>query len=408
MAFPSLKDLMDTYTNIEVDKQFINRVLQFVQKFANKNEEHTNFFGGHLLGVYRAVWMDEVDGRYWLEEICGIIDIEDCQNDIYELDGIESRWRVASSLMNLSFLYVAHRIATSRLSQDEKEIGIVYTIIGAHMKHLTSGMRNRFRFKANESIAMAHYESLDYRSDLKKAGSWFELLKMRGEQVVSDKFLWRQQLQTFQGTYDVAKWANDLQDRLTDVLNALTESFHRIKDQEARIGSFSRIGEHEGVKVVGNVRSFQRELIEDLKGRYKTKAELIKESLLEDTMTVVTTADIRYLRDTLSYMSENSRVLRPQLDELSEELVIMLFDVSRGDGISLTDVPAMISKCRDYYRSSRTKRKDLITIKRLCVELVEEAVPRARPAMRVATGVALYIYLILRIFTLKSGGSSST
>lgn len=402
MAFPSLKDLMDSYTDIKVDKKFINQVLQFVQKFANKNEEHTNFFGGHLLGVYRAVWMDEVDGRYWLEEICGISDIEDCQNDIYELDDVEARWRVASNIINLSFLYVAHRISVSNLPEKEKEIGIVYTIIGAHMKHLTSGIRNRFgRYRANESIAMAHYESLDYRSDLKKAGSWFELLRMRGEQVIGDKFLWKRQLMTFQETYDIVKWANDLQDRLTDVLNTLTESFHRIKDQEARIGSFSHVGEHEGVKVVGNVRNFQRELIEGLKEQMLTKAGLIKENLMEDTMTVVTTADIRLLRDTLSYMAENNRVLRKELDELSEELVIMLFEISKSEDIPLTNVPAMVSKCRDYYRSSRTKRKDVITVKRLCVDIVEESNPRARPSLRVATGVALYIYLILRIFTLK-------
>ncbi|QAX96100.1 hypothetical protein [Vibrio phage vB_VmeM-Yong XC32] len=401
MSFASVKDLMEEHTDFKVDRKFINKVLMFVQTFQNKNDEHTNFFGGHLMGVYRPVWGDQYESMYWLQEICGIFDIEQAQDDVYELKDVDRNWRVASNLTNISFLYVAHRIYNSGLPQKEKEIGIIYTIIAAHMKHLTSGMRKRFRFRANESIAMAHFESLDYRSDLKKAGSWFDLLRMRGEQVIGPKFLWQKQLATFQGTYDIVKWTNDLQDRLTDVLNTLTESFHKIKDQEAKISSFSRIGEYEGIKEVGSYRNMQREIIEDLKNKMTRRDDFIKEALIADTDSVLSTLDARYLRQTLDYLVENNRVLRTDLDKLAESITVLIFEIAKTESIPLTQPSLLYGKLRDLFRSARTKREDIIGIKYLCKTLVEEAIPRARMPIQTSTAIGLYTYIILRIFTIR-------
>lgn len=392
-----LKTVFEKHIQVKVDKHLIRKIYSFVQNFINTNEEHTEFFGGHLLGVHRAVWVDDVHGVEWLEEVCGVIDMEGLEADINEVPEIEPNWTVSSNPVNLSCLYMAHILHTSKLPQRDKDQAIVYTIITSHIKHLTSGIRRRFRYKANEATAVAHFESLDYRTDLKKYGSWFKLLENRGEQVIGKDFLWKKQLETYQGSYDIMKWANDLQDRLMDVLNALTESFHIVKEQEAKIYSSSRIKEYDGVKEIANVRNQQREIITQLKETVPHTHEFIRESLIADTISIITTGDERFLTSALTYISENHRVIQ-KLDDVLSKLVIYMFEQAKEEGIKMTDVPALVGKYRNVFRSSRTKNPEVVFIKTYLKQYVEEAIPRARPAMQAATVVALFIYLTLLVF----------
>lgn len=400
MAREDLKSVFDEFTNIKVDKAFLKSVYGYVQGFINKNDEHTEFFGGNLIGVHRATYIASVDGARWLQEVCGIDEIEDCKEAIDSLEEINPQWIVSSDIVNLSFLYVAHRIYTSDLPSKDKDMGVVYTIIMANAKHLTGGLRRRFPWAANPAIAMAVFESLDYRSDLKKYGSWFALLQNRGEQAIGPKYLHKKVMERFAKTYDVMKWANDIQDRLSDVLTALTARFHEVKDSNARIASGSRMAEYEGVKEIKSYRNVQKDMILGIQRIAVDKNDFIKPELMEDTLDVVNTADPRYLRETLEYINEQY-TLDTRYGDMMQDIVIYMFAQAKDSKVDLGNVPELVGKMRSIYRSSRTQRKDVLQIKTQMNDIVESAIPNVRPSVQVATKVAVFIYLVLRIITIK-------
>lgn len=413
MAYKSLKELFDTVTAIpKIDRQFISSILMFVTHFINKNEESTSFFGGHLLGVDRPKWGDKYESVYWLQEICGIQDLAQAQRDIYDIPipdspypqykTISSDWNVGSNLVNLSFLYVAYRIYTApNLAVVDRDQGVIYTIIAAQIKHLCSLMNRRFQYQANEAVAMAHFESLDYRSDLKRLGSWFALLKDRGEQTLKPEFKKRDVLKTYETSYEVVKWANDLQDRIRKVLNGLTSSFHETHDQEDQIKSFSRIQEIEGIQVVTSSVSGQRQLIAKLQDCFADSNDLINDELMDLVDKTLSTSDPRYLKQVLTFLVRNYRVLSKMTDQLSESMVLLVFRLARENQLELTKVPQLYVKLMNAYRSSQTKREDILQVKDICRYIVSQALPSARQPIQTGAMGALYGYLCLLIFTLK-------
>lgn len=397
----TFKTVFDHHTNVTVDHKLIKNIVQFLQTFINKNDESVNFFGSALVGVYRPVWTDSSDSVHWLEDICGVKDIDALQNDIYNLKEVDKSWVTATSPTNISFLYLSHLIYTSNLNKKDIHDGVVYCIMLANIKHTTSGMKRRFPFGASEAVALAHFESLDYRSDLKRYGNWYSLFESRGEQALDRDFIRLKQLQTFETTDDIVRWANDLQRRILKLLNGLTESFHETHAADTRITSIGRMQEYEGELEVRPHRSIQSELIQAMLLNYASENSLIRNKIVADTINVVPTCNQRMLVNTLKYLSANYKALN-FIELLTTDLVTYMYDQATDSNISIKNVPALVDKYRSMMRSSQLTNPALLRIKDNLGTIINKSNPSLRQSKMGGIRVGLFIYLILRIFYIAS------
>lgn len=387
--------------NITVNEELAKKIVTFLQAFVNKNDEHTAFFGGNLLGVHKITWGDEYEGRSWLEEICGVEDIDQLQDDLYDIKDINPSHVTSSSLTNLSFLYMSHLLYASNLKEETKHNAIVATIMLAHCKHLTSLMGRRFRHAANPATARAMYEGLKYDSSLKKHGSWLALIRNRGEQVLADKFIWKRDLEKFDNDKRVTKWANDLQTRIRNLVNVLTRNFYDVHKEANRINTYNHLNDIGGELELSAFKSQQANLQREMMSFYTRKNDLMKEQLIDMTTAVITTSDKRLLEETLGFMVENNRPLHKDLVQLTETLVIFMYSVARENNIPMKDISKLVAKYVDMFRGSGTRREDILTIKNIIKQITDQAVPRARRSMQTSTRVALFTYLVIRIFSIK-------
>lgn len=403
MAFSTIKEVFEHHVTRKIDKRFAMDLIAQYQRFISKNETHALFFGSPYIGVY-PIRYTTADAIGFLEDVLGIEDTRECQTDLYALDEINPDFFVSSDVVNLAFIYAAHTVL-NETSIDERlrEQAAIHTVAMGIGKHLCSQLTRRFHFSADMQIAAMLYESLDNKTDLKVYGTWNNLLLARGEQAIDPKrglHMKRGGLKDMSPDKEVVYMANDIQDRIVGVLNIMTEKFHEIKDSQGRILSQSTMTSIEGEKVLREYVRKESKLVEDMNDLARDPRNLIRDEVIDATAAVMTTTAEESLRDVLKYFSDNYNAPRSIHPKMTESLVLYVMQEAKHSRLDLNDLYAVTQRVSSIFRSSRTKKGEVLEIKKYALEISKEAIPRARESIQISTAIGLAIYLTIRMLSI--------
>lgn len=398
MRNKTIASVFDEYTDIDFDKKFLERVLTFLHNYLNKNDAHILFYGGNLFGLH-PIRFGDVHMNEWLDEVLQIDDITECERDLLDLDGIEGHRHVSGSIFNLSLAWTIHKFYTSKLKNEDRTRGVVAAMFIMQASHMAALQTWRFRYGADEAIAMAVYESYSKKTDLRNYGSWKALMEARGEALMEPDFVHKKALQNLE-TIPTVKFINDMFTRQTKMVNRMTEVYHEIKEEGARIQAQSKLvlGE-DGLQLrdysrpVDNLTSEMLRIATD-------KNNFLKDEIKSYVEKIVTTSDRRYIDDVLDYYVDNFSADKKHR-ELLEHLIVFIVNLARVEKIELSDIPQITSKILNLFRSSRSKNKDVLDMKRVSSEIVKKAIKRSRNTVQVSTQISLLLYLTLRILSIK-------
>lgn len=394
----NVKSVLDKHITITLDRRFLMKVLSTLKRFEKKNEEHINFFGGNLIGVYRPRWVEE-DRLIWIEDLLDIKDFEGMRDDLHDLEGINSNFLVSSDPINLSFVYMAHKALNApELNATDRERLAHAVMTMLQYKFLTSIHTHIFKYAADEAISLAVYESLDRKSAIKREGSWAKLIEGRSDDILSDSSIHFKTLRSFDDDEEIVKMLNDIQGRIRAVIGKLRDTFEQVKNAQAKIAStdnFTTVGDDVLLK---EQRSKYERIRERMHDMIPSKNVFIKDNLIDAVVKVVPTVSPRQLEECLEYLSVNYKTNKKgkELKQLVEDIVILLLDVVRREKISTDNLPALMFKLRALLRSSRANSAELSSIRERTGDLVEDAL-RTRSSSNIAsTRIGLALYLILR------------
>lgn len=418
-----ISKLYDLHTNFNADSAWATEIINRLQRFITKNSMTAEFFGGNLLGVHPVRWLPN-DTNLWMDDIMGIDDLEELQDDIYEQDDINPEWHVSSNPINLSFIYALHRLHNAKIPEKLKKEAMISALSLALIKHLTSGIKRRFEFNADPAVSIALYESLDKKNDLKRLGSWIALIRHRatvmitgeaeGRGFFSTKALgipgatmgagprsnvheaWKEMDDNLATIF----YANAIRGNIVKTLNRMTEKFHVIHKSKSRITSRSTITTVDGEKMIKSYVSKPANLIRDMDNICKDVNDLIRNDLLKSTVSIITTSDEENIRDTLKYYSENYYG-KMQFNTTTKTLVLYILERYRRGVIDVTDIPGMVLHIKNMFSTSRTTNKDIIKLKEDMFIAVENALPKAGARTAVSTRFGVLLYLTLRILSIN-------
>lgn len=398
--YKSAKEVFDANTRFKVDNGFCNKVLMFVVNFINFNDNHTEFFGGALLGVHPIAFGNTRDGKRWLEEILGIEDMEDCQLDLTNTPNIDKNFHVSSNVVTQSFVYTCHRVLSSNLKEEIKYEVAKHLIFIMHARWLTGMMKKRFPYPTDPSIALALFESLDDRTDLKMTGSWYNLLMFRAITILDEtKGIHVNVFREYSNDLNTVRAINDLEGRLSKSISALTEKFYIIRDTQSRILESSSMNDIDGEMTLREYRSSVNSLKTDIDAIAKDQRDFIKEELIGFTKEATSTCDVTLLRQVLLHYTDNYQAI-PTYPKALESIVVYIYNMSKSGNVKMDDIGAIVAKMTALFRSSGTKKDEVVLIKSYMSEIVENAIPKARDNLKVGTRISLMIYLVLRILTI--------
>lgn len=400
-AGTNIKKVFDSYcTDLKVDSKLIKAIKRFDQNFITKNSDHISFFGSGLLGVYPIKWLDE-DRDSWVDDILGVDDIG-LEADLHSLDTIDTSRKVTSDVLNISFIYLAHRIVNSPLPEKLKQEGLISVFRINHYKYLSSLLSHYFQYPADEATAKATYAALSQKFGIKQAGNWTTLLTRRAEELASRKSIHKDRIKYLRQDDAVLYVVSDIQTRIREVVKAQTAVFYEVRKSNGKVVSTSKILQIEEGIMIKDVMRAHTEFMRYLASVVPDENNFVRSDLMELICDIIPSASPETFKQSLHYMSSNYLNRREKyIKELTDEVMLYAFQFLFKNKIKTNDFPTILSKLKYMFTGSRITDTNILKMREHGDKLVRSATNKKKSVQVAAERTAILLYIVLRTLAMK-------
>lgn len=402
----TLKAIFDEqFDEVVFDKALCQRIIRFSQWFMTRNDDHSAFFGGVLLGVNPIRFYDS-DREKWYEEV---IDIDESllENGFKAASAIDFNYNVMSDVFNYTPIYLCHRLRMEKgISKSLVEEAQMHAFMVLHYRFLTSLLVTRFRYPADPEIAQATYASLSMRFDIKKYGSWRNLLEARSSNLASPESIYNGVINDFspdtsKGTgASVIRVVTDTQGRIRELVNKIYAIHVNNKDLGKRVSITTDIQfDHLGETVLKDRKGGYASLL-----RYANEVALLPQSLIKPELVdvinnLMSTMPPQLLIESLKYLSTHYQ--QPKMEALElivKEALLFAFDFMHRNRtlVRTNDLATILVRLRALLTASRTTDPVIIRLRNLTEQLVLKAVNTKNTAVIASVRTGLLLYIVLR------------
>lgn len=382
------------------DQSFMHRLTRYYYKLFTKNEDVLSFFGEGLWGVYPIYFTSE-DGRYWFEEVLDVDDVA-LTKAIHSLDSIETNWKRASDVINLTIVYSIYRILNASIAPSVKyKYGSMCLHI-LHFKFLSSLQSHRFKYPVDKAVATAVFEGLSKKYLIKICGSWKQLLEYRARNILNDKSIEYKTLLVYKDDKNVIYTIQEIQNRIRKMINGLSEEFYKIKERDVKIGVQSKIfSDEQGDQLIDTVSNYTT-YIRYISAIIGDKDSFIKPDIVSIVENTSNRLPTQALTTMLSWLSDNSysSVSKDILLWL-ERIIIFSFKLIAKYQLKTNQIVAIIVKLRAMLLSSRVNEAAVLAIKAQGDSFIKRSKAITSKSSEANLRTVTIIYIVLRTLAIK-------
>lgn len=396
------KQIVEKYTTeVKVDNALAQRLNRFVNNFINKDEDHINFFGSNLTGVY-SIYFTTLDKNELMIDVIGNVNDGAIRREIKALPYVGSTWVVATEPVTVVCIYLAYRFYNSTLPQKVKEQAMLDCAMIVHFKFITSLMNHYFQYNIPMATALASYSALSRKFTLKDEGTWYKTLKRRCEDFLFNQDSWREQIHTFEPDEELIKMFSDLQVRMRSMVKNIAEVTYRLHSAGIGVDSESSTIETDDGLKVRDVQRLHSVYKDYLMATVVEPRALIKPELVHIIGEAITTMPESPVFQILTYLSELVRTNDRNAYKLIDESMMFLFNYLQREGKqdnSLSNITLLLEKLKNLLTASKTKDHTILELRRLSEKVVLKGSSIRNKAAVSGLKTGLILYLILRAIT---------
>lgn len=404
--FKNIKDVFDqACSSLKIDASLLTAIHRYGGAFLNKNHDHVRGFGSNLLGVYpiRFIPSDKLD---WIVDILDI-DEHDVRKQIISLPTVNAEWVRGTDIMNLSCLWLTHRIYNSNLSPKQKEQGMFDTLLVLHYKLFSSLSAHFFKYPADEATALATYASLSKKFAIKQYGSWGKVLEARCHDIVSLNSIHRGTIERFSDDKAIQYMVTDIQGRLRSQYKNIWAEFDKIRQSDSKFLTIKGTIELDGKVMIRDVETsyapykrYMREIAPDA-------SRFIRTELGGVIVSAMPTMPENPFFESLTYLVEAAQKNDKKVLELMDETLLHAFQYLAGDKEArsrMSDLSFLLARLRALYMASRSSDPTLMRMRELGEAVVKKCVLSRNPSVVASIRTGLMLYIVLRTFAMKHYG----
>lgn len=400
------KDRDDFFALFNVDsKEFA----QFIAKYSNGRNIIFGVNMRTLVDMARSL----IDS---LRKTIKGLSASDMRKIISDITSIDTNFKVASDPLNIFITYLLHLVVTSSLPVKQKEETMFKLLMLLQYKFFTSLVNHRFKYKPDEEVMTAMFESLTNKFDIKQYGTWKRVMEVRAEQFVQKDSLHYNTFVTYNDDKKILYIITDVQTRIRNQINIVTQEFMKAKERQDKIGSYSHVGtDVDGEKILINSNS----------GFDIMTASVYNDSLsvtrfLDDPALKIVTGlfnglsqpKIRALLIAFSELAvkqtksgqsqlikeENGVVIYVGAQILIQNIIQKSYRYCIQNKVNLNQLPMIIKTVKDVYGSSRISDEGIIQVRESVNKLVLDLQSNRRDATLSSFRIAFIVYIILLSF----------
>lgn len=395
----SIKSIFERHgSHLIFDLKIAEKINKYCKSFINKNDDHIQFFGSNLTGVY-PVRMTAVDEMEWLVDILGLDSIE-IKQEVKALPTINENWIRGTDVFTLSCWWVTYRLLNSNIPIKQKEIALRSAILTVHFKMISSIMAHYFRYSVDKAVAQAVYDRLSLKFRLKTEGSWLGLLQYRTEDLLLEKSIHYQTLLTYSPDDAIQYLITDTQGRLRDVVKNLWTVLAEVRQEEKRGVNKSMI-DLDGDLAVRDVQSQLRPYTDYVLTVSKEPASFLKTEIVKIVCDVNPNMPPEEFRKALQMVVALRVKGDKKIEAIIELTMTHVFDQFAKDRKlqkSIKNLPVLVAYMRALYTAPRSKG-DVLTLRSDLEKLITKYVKTKTPANTSSVRTGVLLYIIIRAFS---------
>lgn len=397
--FESIKGIFEHHgAHLNIDHRLADKINIYCKSFINKNDDHIQFFGSNLTGVY-PVRMTQVDEMEWIIDLLGL-DSADIKSEVKALPHINENWVRGTDVFTLSGFWIAYRILISNLPIKVKEKALHSAILIIHFKYISSIMAHYFRFQVDKAVAQAVYDRLSLKFRLKTEGSWLGLLEYRAKDLTSEKSIHYPTLTSYQPDDAIQYLITDTQGRMRDVVKNLWSVLAEVRQEEKR-GVNKAMIDLDGDLSVRDVTAQLTPYNDYLMTISKEPTAFLKGEIVDivcDTMPTMPPEQFKKAIQLVVALRIKNNTKIEKLLELTITHVFEQFAKDRTLQKSIKNLPVLVAHMRALYTAPRSKG-DVIKLRTGFEHLLVDYLKMRNNANVSAVRTGVLLYIVIRTFS---------
>lgn len=400
----------DVCKDLKIDQTLSRKIELYRLDFVTKNHDHASFFGGNLTGVNPVRFQDR-DNDKWFEEILKVDErlLTDRCHAIID----PNFYKTASNVMNLSIVWLAHRFANATYLSEKIRFDTLVSLFQIlQYPVVTSRLFRHWRYPADKGVAEATLSAMSNKYAIKSKGSWNAVFLDRAMEIsdlktsIHKQTIEKMEIDLAESGQTTAYLINDTRNRIRAMLKNIYDLYLQQLAKGNSIKSASSLVNIEGEQHFRDISKSTEKMRRYLFDILNEKTSFIKEELVVIIEKAMPTMPPKVFETSLEWIPVNyhKREVKIEIDEIMDQLVthvLSYIGVNKQLFRSSADLADFLTHMKGVYTSSRTKDPVILDIRDRLEKLVFNATKVRTPAVLSATRTGIWMYVILRIFTMN-------
>lgn len=408
MAKQTMMEVLDEhFKDVKFDAALCKRIIEYSIRFMNRNEDHSAFFGGVLMGV-NPVYFYDTDRELWFDDVLGV-DEDMLQYDFQKAEGVDPKnQKVASDVMNHTPGYITQRLMKATgipIKTVHEACRHAFQVL--HYKYITSLLVRRFKYPARREVMEATFAQLNYKFDIKTIGSWGKLIKDRAEGIIDPHSIYGPLLYdkpNVEVDYWMRRVVTDTQTRIRELVNRYYSMYITVLNSGVTIRTTSdMMVTLDNEMVLRDKVSGYRSFIAYAHGFCSNRENLIKPELLPIIESAMHTMPSQMLVTSLEFLARNFNQPRNKdLTKFVDECLLYSFEYMQSIKASIqrqNDLKELVTRLRLLLMAPKTSDVRVLMIRDMGDAIVKNATNSRHSGAIASTRTGLVLYLILRTLT---------
>jgi len=398
--YKDIKSFFSYYLkDIKFDRTLINKLKNFRLEWSTKDEEYIEFLGSNLVGVH-SIRFSSIDDENLLS-IFNIQDPKKLQEDLYKVNGIDKKWKVASNLIYQLLIYTAHRFLNNKeLSENERHNGVKEACLIMQYRMFSSLYSWYFKYAVDENTALTVYEKLSHKYLIKKLESWQDVFLYRVKMCLDKKSQFYNRILRLT-TEDAVRIIIDTQTKLRSMLVSIYKVLVDVVKNKTTISTedTTYVGGEKNEKQIRE-RTNETVYISILKNIIYKPNDFLDNNLLYVVSSLFPNVKEKYIQDAIKCIT-NEKINKPKdMFKIIELVISINMEYLQRMNVSISNranIPNALVLLRNYWSSSKVKNKDMDTVKKYFKKVLRKCMTVKTSWVISSLIIIIVIYMFLRM-----------
>ena len=396
--------------DFRADRALVDRLKRYQRNFVNFNEDHINFFGTNLIGVYPMRFRQQDRDEFFLT-VTGLDEI-DLVDGIKTVEYLKPHWHRPNDPFNLACIWLMYELHKSTLlTTDEKRTGLLMTAQILMYRFMGSLLAHSFPYAADRSAMEATIAKLSRKYAIKTAGTWGKMFAIRAEELISRSSIHYKTYTEFNSDKQITYMVNDIQSRLKGMVKNIWQEFDKVRHSTARFVSEASIRTFNGEEIVREKTRKFNTYVRYMQEILPEKRNFIRDELVAVVTNLMHTVPPKQLYEALEWMSVNYRLKGTEyIETLVQDTTLHALALIAAHPESYRSgaaIEPLLIKLRALYTASRMSDLDLLNMRDMADKVVQQSVRSKNAAVLASVRTSIQLYIVLRALAMNHYTSAS-